>query len=349
MIPRPDQHNTVSPSEADLLAGHTMSHHYSGPNVGFPHGDARLDLTDLYAFPKPGCTDKSILIMNVHPSVTLLSQKPTRPDAFAPGAVYEFRIDTNQDSIADVAYRVIVSELMNGVQRATLRRAEGSQANEIGDSGTILIDGALISWGHEPYVTEAGEYRFFAGWRSDPFFFDPLGAINGFTFDGNDFFTDKDVCSIVLELPNAALGPNAVGLWARTVDRADGKWVQADRGGRPSQAIFLAGEQMETYLAAEPADDDQFVGAFAHSLEHTGGYSPEHALQVARMLLPDVLRFDPKRPATYPGNGRTLTDDALDGFLAIITNGRVLTDKVGPHQDLLSDFPYLGLPHNLTR
>ena len=31
-----------------------MSHHYSGPDFGFPRGDARLDLTDLYAFPKPG-------------------------------------------------------------------------------------------------------------------------------------------------------------------------------------------------------------------------------------------------------------------------------------------------------
>ncbi len=30
-----------------------MSHHYSGPEWGFPRGDARLDLTDLYAFPKP--------------------------------------------------------------------------------------------------------------------------------------------------------------------------------------------------------------------------------------------------------------------------------------------------------
>jgi hypothetical protein len=45
-----------------------MSHHYSGPDWGFPHGDARLDLTDLYAFPKPGDASKSILIMNVHPS-----------------------------------------------------------------------------------------------------------------------------------------------------------------------------------------------------------------------------------------------------------------------------------------
>ena len=46
-----------------------MSHHYSGPDYGFPHGDARLNLTDLYAFPKPGDVGKSILVMNVHPSV----------------------------------------------------------------------------------------------------------------------------------------------------------------------------------------------------------------------------------------------------------------------------------------
>lgn len=27
-----------------------MSHHYSGPAFGFPHHDARLDITDLFAF-----------------------------------------------------------------------------------------------------------------------------------------------------------------------------------------------------------------------------------------------------------------------------------------------------------
>ena len=48
-----------------------MSHHYSGPEYGFPHGDARLDLTDLYAFPKPGEPNRSILIMNVHPSASV--------------------------------------------------------------------------------------------------------------------------------------------------------------------------------------------------------------------------------------------------------------------------------------
>jgi Domain of unknown function (DUF4331) len=57
-------------------------------------------------------------------------------------------------------------------------------------------------------VTEAGRYRFFAGWRTDPFFFDTRGALNDLQFIGDDFFIDKDVCSIVLEVPNSALGPN---------------------------------------------------------------------------------------------------------------------------------------------
>jgi hypothetical protein len=43
-------------------------------------------------------------------------------------------------------------------------------------------------------------------------------------------------------------------------------------------------------------------------------------------------------------NGRTLTDEASDAFLAILTNRKVAEDKVGPHRDLLAEFPYLGSP-----
>jgi hypothetical protein len=33
-----------------------MSHHYSGPAYGFPHGDARFNLTDLICFAQAwGC------------------------------------------------------------------------------------------------------------------------------------------------------------------------------------------------------------------------------------------------------------------------------------------------------
>jgi Domain of unknown function (DUF4331) len=213
-----------------------MSHHYSGPDFGFPRGDARLDFTDLYAFPKPGDTRKSILIMNVHPSAVVDPPGPTTAEPFTPEGLYEFKIDTDGDAVADIAYPKL--------------------------------------------------------------------------------------------------------------DSAGGRWVQADRGALPAQAVLLVGAEREAYLAGEPADDARFVAGFAHALEHTGGYTPEEARRTAGTLLPDILSYDPTRPASFPRNGRTLTDDAGDAFLAIPTNGRVTQDKVETHGDLLAEFPYLGLPHS---
>ncbi len=63
------------------------------------------------------------------------------------------------------------------------------------------------------------------------------------------------------------------------------------------------------------------------------------------MLLPDIRYYDPSKPASYPANGRTLTDDAIDVFLPILTNGKVTRDNVGSHTDLLASFPYVGVPH----
>jgi hypothetical protein len=207
------------------------------------------------------------------------------------------------------------------------------------------LEGALASMGREArVVTRAGDYRFFAGWRSDPFFFDPPGALNNLQFTGADFLADKNVCGIVLEVPNSDLGAQRVGLWARTLIGVGGNWIQADRGALPQQAVFLVGAERDAYLSGEPADDDRFLSVFAHSLEYAEGYSSEEAKRAARTLLPDVLSYDPTRPASFPSNGRTLTDDAAAVFLAVLTNGKVMEDKVGPHGDLLPDFPYLGPP-----
>jgi hypothetical protein len=80
----------------------------------------------------------------------------------------------------------------------------------------------------------------------------------------------------------------------------------------------------------------------SHELEHTGGYAPDEARQVAATMLPDLMHYN---PASFPSNGRALTDDAADVFVAIVTNGKVKEDKVGPHRNLLPEFPYLGPPH----
>ena len=324
-----------------------MSHHYSGPDFTHPHDDARLDFCDLFAFPKPEDSSRSILIMDVHPSVSVNPEGPTSDEPFAPEAIYELKVDTDRDAVADIAYRVLFSPSENGAQSATVRRVEGSDAAGAGEGGEAIIEDAPVSRGSDAQVTEAGDYRFFAGWRSEPFFYDALGLFNDFQFTGEDFFADKDVCSIVLELPNSELGATEVGLWQRSLVPADGGgWVQVERQAHAQQVTVLTpNEEKVEYLAGEPADDARFVDSIAHVLEHAGGYSAEEARQLAEPMLPDILPYDPTRPVGYPDNGRLLTDDVGDYVLAILTNGRVTEDKVGPHEDFLSEFPYLGPPH----
>src|SRR5579862_1926822 len=115
-----------------------MSHHYSGPNFGFPHGDARLDFTDIYEFPKPGDPSKSILIVDVHPSVSAVPPGPTTNEPFATKALYEIKIDTNGDAIADVAFRIKFLAAANGGQTATLRGVKGKKVAAIGEEAKSL-------------------------------------------------------------------------------------------------------------------------------------------------------------------------------------------------------------------
>ncbi len=324
-----------------------MAHHYSGPDFSFPHGDARVDHCDLFVFPAQATALRSVVVIDVHPSFGINPPGSTTSEPFAPEALYELKIDTNGDGVADVAFRTRFSTA-DGAQSATVRRVEGELAAGDGDAGETIVDAAPVSTAPEPRITEHGGYRFFAGWRSDPFFFDAEGALNDFQITGADFFADKDVCSIVLELPNDALGATApVALWHRTLVPGDtgAGWVQVDRGARPSQSVFFSpGEEKAAYLAGEPATDGRFFDSFAHVLEHAGGYAPDEARRVAGTLLPDVLPYEPTQPVAYPRNGRALTDDVAGHFLALFTNGKVGAGP-GPHTDLLTEFPYLGAPH----
>src|ERR1700724_4692906 len=124
--PVPQRSNPVERTAAlQRKEDYSMSHHYAGPDFGFPQGDARLDFTDLYAFPKPGDVGKSILIMNVHPSAGENPPGPTTTEPFAHEALYELRIDTDGVAVADIGYRVRFSAFERGAQNVTLRRVAG--------------------------------------------------------------------------------------------------------------------------------------------------------------------------------------------------------------------------------
>lgn len=306
-----------------------------------PNMDARVDIADIYAFRNPSDASRSVLVFNVNPLA------PTLADSFAPEAVYEFKVDTNGDAVADIAYRVTFSAKEHGAQLATLRRAGGEQARGNGNEGDILFRDVHVAFGEKVSIAEAGDYRFFAGIRSDPFFFDLEGYLNGMKFTGTDKFLDKNVFSIILELPNSALGDNPrVGIWSRVLIPKDGNpFFQIDRMGRPFVNVgFTKDEDKDAFNQGEPTRDRElFTGKFVDLLA-LHGHSHENARQTALTLLPDILDYDYSCPSGYR-NGRTLTDDIIDIQLAVLTNGAVTTDKVGPHKDLLTTFPYLGSSH----
>ncbi len=319
-----------------------MSHHLSGLGLHLLSMDARSHLTDLYAFQKPGDRNKTALIMNVNPL------SPITEDAVDHQSVYEIRIDTNGDARAEIAFRVRFSPVANGAQTATVRWAMGADVSGDAHRGQIIVQDAPVSFGPSPQVTISGDYRFFAGMRSDPFFADAEGAKQGFKWTGRDTFIDKNVFGVVLEVPNRALGPNPqVGVWARVLVPHQGGLVQGDRLGRPAIdfAFNQNQEDKRTFnLMGPERDQDLFAEKFAHVLEHVGGYSNEQAMGIAGHLLPDILGYDYSSPDGYP-NGRRLTDDVINMGLAVMTNGALLPDGLGPHADLIADFPYMGVPH----
>jgi Domain of unknown function (DUF4331) len=223
-----------------------MADHFDAPGLKPPNMDARVDICDIYAFQKPEDTNKSIFVLDVNPVA------PTYADSFAPDAVYELKVDTNGDAVADIAYHFTFSPKEDGVQKAIVRRVSGEQARGNGNDGDVLFQNVPVSFGDEEAITTptassgaAGEYLFFAGIRSDPFFFDLEGMKNGMQFTGADTFLDKNVFSIVLEIPNRALGNNPkLGIWFRVLIPKDGNpFFQIDRMGRPFQCSFYQGER----------------------------------------------------------------------------------------------------------
>src|SRR5437870_694428 len=110
-----------------------MADHLDAPGLMSPNMDARIDVTDIY----------------------------------------ELKIDTNGDAVADIAYRVRFSDPALGPQTAMVHRATGAAAAGANDGGPIIVNGALVDLAKTstPTITSSGGYKFYAGIRSDPFFF----------------------------------------------------------------------------------------------------------------------------------------------------------------------------------
>jgi len=333
-----------------------VSNHFTGLSLGPPLGDQRLDLCDLYAFQSPANPDRTVLILNANPTA----------GALHPEAIYRLAVDSDGDLLNDIAFSYVFSEPQNGRQTVDVFMGTGQQARSPEAVGTKIFCEVDVSFGHDPKIATSGEITFFAGARSDAFFFDFDGVKNLFDISGKRNFTDlhlggpspwtgvdsnteANVFSTVLELPTERLGGNpGIRIWGRCSLRRNGGLVHVDRAGHPSvSSFFNTDDTKEEYNASEPVNDrDRWLDQFVHLMGHTGNYTREEAIAAidAEGTLPDMLSFDSSKPAKYP-NGRVFTDDVIDYRLAFLSKGDIPPSGLSPHTDTLDEFPYLGTPH----
>jgi hypothetical protein len=163
---------------------------------------------------------------------------------------------------------------------------------------------------------------------------------------GRDDFAGNNVDSIVLEVPDDMLGGPVIGVWASISRYSNGALEQLDRGGNPTINPFINPDgEKNLFNSRQPADDvASYLEPWSAILQNAGGYTPEQARAAALQVLPDILHYDRTQPATYP-NGRVLTDDVYSIRFAWLTNGKVPPSGLKPHDDLLTEFPYLGPPN----
>src|ERR1700747_2813093 len=190
-----------------------MSNHFTGLSLGPPLGDKRLDLCDLYAFQSPADKNRTAIILNANPNA----------DALHPDAIYRVNIDTDGDYLTDIAFSYVFSKPQNGRQTVNVFLARGAESRSPKAVGTKIIADAEVSFVAKPNIIQSGPYTFFAGSRSDAFFFDFDGIKNLFDIRGKRNFpephlgakspwtgvdsnTQANVFSTAIELPTSEFG-----------------------------------------------------------------------------------------------------------------------------------------------
>jgi hypothetical protein len=342
-----------------------MSHHLDSPSA---RADVRLDITDLYVFDGQSGT---VFVMNVCSSIA--GDIPT--PGFHPEAVYEFRIDIDDDAVEDFTLRFRFDDRDSaGLQRYTLTRLTGVDAADPHAPGTTVATGVT-----ETALTSDAGVRVWIGMAGDPFWVEPdvmhavqLALQDGTVVDLTDWdpatasnpFAGQTVYSIVLEVPAAELPTRAdhqhrIGVWALSTLATDtGGWRSINRAGLPMiHALFAPfNEDLSDRLnGGSPATDvdtfaDSVISAIAAAVAATGTASDPtaYAHSVAHRLLPNMLPCTVGTSAVFgfaSWNGRSLIDNAPDVMCSLATNTPVSLgigkETVSPRPSTV--FPYVPL------
>jgi hypothetical protein len=196
----------------------------------------RFDVNDVYAFPAPGNSSNTVLVLGTSSPVT-----PAQTPSFTFGTkdqeLYQIKIDNTGDAREDLVFQITFTGKA-GKQKVTLRGP--AAPNSVGTMNT-LIGGKQIK-GYTNTIIESNGIKLFAGPRDDPFFIDleaffrilpdrkpeagPLSTITQgpLTFrpagTAVDFLRGINDMAIVIELPTSMLASSATngrfGVWGTT-------------------------------------------------------------------------------------------------------------------------------------
>lgn len=337
-----------------------MSHHF---DTKLAKEDPSLNICDFYLF-GGAAPDTTVMAMTVNPDAGLSAS-----DILHAEGLYAFRFDLNQDLREEVAFKFRFGEPRHAdqnehvhIQNFQVRKATGAAIKA--DAGDLLIEGQTGK------TQQKGGVRAYVGLAPDLFAGDAV-ALRAFLkafyeehrFDAEafqnrqNFFRNRNLVALVLEVPNELIGRGQINAWATASLYGHAPEMQVSRWGLPliSHLFFndpKNQELKEFYNASPPSDDvarlSAAIAEFAQTMATYARATPnpdEYGKQVAARLTPIVLPYELGTPAAfdYAGfNGRPLGDDVMDIMLTLASN-KPLADGVAPDRNRIgSDFPYFG-------
>jgi hypothetical protein len=298
------------------------------------------DLTDLYAFPTPERAGSLTVILDAYPlapadarfsadvGYTIRLRRASLPE---PGAAQ--RIETGSEVAIDCTFRALA---LSGEAVVTCRSSNGLRARSRVDT-----------------VSEGGDFRLWAGMRTDPFFLDVgffSDALDGRLGppDGDDGMRGANVLALVLELELGELWPDppsfvAVAAHATARDPRGISVRRLDRIGRPEITnVGLAARDEPDMRDISNLDRPFQVAAerlrhyrerlernvaFFDALDGTTDWGERERAALAAVLADDFLVVDLARPCT-PGAFLEIETSLLGRHPHRTCGGRRLEDDV---------------------
>lgn len=192
--------------------------------IAADHADApavtgnAADITDVYAFQGQD-TNNMVFVVNTQ---GLLTPASTATASFDENVLLEINIDNTGDNVEDLVIQAIrkgnkihfFGPVAPGTTGTTSTIKTGSEIGSV----------EISHYGAAPIIATKNGYKFFAGPRDDPFFFDLnqfhtilAGGATGFNNPGTDSFAGTNVLSVVVEVPKTSLGSAAtLNIWAES-------------------------------------------------------------------------------------------------------------------------------------